>query len=82
MDFLAYSAGLILFGVAIWRSGVLARWAGVLVAIHAPLISGLFTVGLSLVGVVLGLVGGGWIALSVMRNPNARMQTEAEPRVK
>jgi len=82
VDILAYSAGLILFGVAIWRSGVLPRWAGVLVAIHAPLISGLCSVGLSLVGVVLGLVGDGWIALSVTRNPNARMQTEAEPRVK
>ena len=35
--FLLYSAGFILFGVAIWRSGVLSRWAGVLLAIHAPL---------------------------------------------
>jgi hypothetical protein len=37
--FLLYSAGFILIGIAIWRSGVLPKWAGVLVAVHAPLIS-------------------------------------------
>jgi uncharacterized protein DUF4386 len=35
---LLYLAGFVLFGVAIWRSGVLPRWAGVLVAVHAPLL--------------------------------------------
>lgn len=82
VDFLPYSVGLLLFGIAVWRSGVLPRWAGVLIAVHAPLISGLFSVVLSLVGVVLGLVGGGWIALSVMRNPSALREGQAEPRVR
>ena len=37
---LLYSAGFFLFGIAIWRSGVLPGWAGVLIAVHAPLITG------------------------------------------
>ena len=36
---LLYSAGFILFGFAVWGSGTLPRWAGVLLAIHAPLLS-------------------------------------------
>ena len=78
--FLLYSAGFIVFGVAIWRSGVLPRWAGVLVAAHAPLISGPFSVVGSVLGALLALVGGGWIALSVLRGPPDQM--EAEPRVR
>jgi hypothetical protein len=80
LTFLLYSAGFILFGVAIWRSGVLPRWAGVLVAVHAPLISGPFSVVGLVVGALLAAVGGGWIALSIWRSPPARM--EAEPRVR
>jgi hypothetical protein len=80
---LFYSAGFILFGVAVWRSERLPRWAGVLLAVHAPLISGPFTVVGSVVGALLALVGGGWIALSVLRSPPpAQMQAEAEPRVR
>jgi hypothetical protein len=56
--FLLYSAGFIFFGVAIWRSGVLPRWAGVLVAVRAPLICGPFLV-VDSVASVLGVVGGG-----------------------
>jgi hypothetical protein len=41
---------------------VLPKWAGVVVAAHAPLISGPFSV----VGSLLAVVGGGWIALSVL----------------
>jgi hypothetical protein len=35
LAFLLYSAGFVLFGVAVWRSGALPGWAGVLVAVHA-----------------------------------------------
>ncbi len=38
--FLLYSAGFILFGFAVWGSGTLPGWAGVLLAVHAPLFSG------------------------------------------
>jgi hypothetical protein len=79
---LFYTAGFILFGVAIWRSGGLPKWAGVLVAVHAPLISGPFSVLGSVVGALLALVGGGWIALSVLRSPPTRIEAEAQPRVR
>jgi hypothetical protein len=80
--FLLYSAGFILVGIAIWRSGVLPKWAGVLVAVHAPLISGPFSVVGSVVGALLALVGGGWIALSVLRGPAAQADPEAPSRVR
>jgi hypothetical protein len=81
---LLYLAGFILWGVAIWHSGVLPKWAGVLVALHAPLlIFGPVSVVGPLVGAVSALVGGGWIALSVLRSSSpAQVQAEAEPRVR
>ncbi len=81
MSFLFYSAGFILFGVAIWRSGALPVWAGVLLAVHAPLVAGPFSLVGSVVGSLLAFVGGGWIALSVLRQPAARVEAEAQPRV-
>jgi hypothetical protein len=80
--FLFYSAGFILFGVAIWRSTRLSRWAGVLVAAHAVLISGPFSVVGSVLGSLLALVGGVWIAISVLQSPPAGMEAQAEPRVR
>ena len=83
LTLLLYSVGFILFGVAIWLSGVLPKWAGVLVAVHAPLISGPFGMVGWVVGALLALVGGGWIALSVLRSPPAaQMDAETEPRVR
>jgi hypothetical protein len=82
MSWLLYSAGFILFGVAIWRSGALPKWAGVLIAVHAPLISGPFSIVGSVVGILLAVVGGGWIALGVLRSPPARMEAGAAPRVR
>jgi hypothetical protein len=80
---LLYLAGFILWGVAIWRSGVLPKWAGVLVAAHAPLlIFGPVSVAGPVVGAVLALVGGGWVALSVLRSSPAQVQAESEPRVR
>ena len=67
----SYSAGFVLFGIAVWRSGVLPRWAGVLIAVHAPLISGPFPVVGSVAGALLALVGGGWIAISALRDTPA-----------
>src|SRR3712207_2517409 len=75
---LLYSAGFILWGVAIWRSGALPKWAGVLVAVHAPLlVFGPLSVVGPVIGALLALVGGGWIAMSILgRSPSARMQAE------
>lgn len=81
MSLLFYSAGFILFGVAIWRSGVLPVWSGVLLAVHAPLVAGPFSLVGSVLGSLLAVVGGGWIALSVLRQPAARVEAEAQPRV-
>jgi hypothetical protein len=82
LTLLLYSAGFILFGVAIWRSGVLPRWAGVLVAVHAPLLSGPFSVVGSVLGGLLAVVAGGWIALSALRGPRGQVEPEATPRVR
>ncbi len=80
---LLYSAGFILWGVAVWRSGVLPKWAGVLVAVHAPLlVLWPVTVVSLVVGVLLALVGSGWIALSVLRQPSVRVEAEVQPRAR
>lgn len=80
--FLLYSAGFILFGVAIWRSGTLPRWAGVLVAVHAPLIAGPFSVFGTIVGALLAVIGGGWIALSILGGPPDEIEVRATSRVR
>jgi hypothetical protein len=82
LAFLLYSAGFDLFGLAVWRSGALPGWAGVLVAVHAPLVSGPFTMVGSFVGAVLALVGGGWIALSAWQSPSDRAPSQVAPRVR
>jgi hypothetical protein len=61
---------------------VLPKWAGVLVAVHAPLISRPFSDVGSVAGALLAIVGGGWIALSVLGHPTARVEAEAHPRVR
>ena len=68
---LLYSTGTILFGIAVWRSVTLPKWAGVLYAPTGLLIS---IVGLAIgeaqtLGSILIIVGGSWIAWSVMRRP-------------
>lgn len=80
---LLYFLGFLIFSVAIWRSGVLPRGAGVLLAIAGlvlavPAPSEILTI----VGSVLLLVAGGWIALSVMRGPSGPSEAAAQPRVR
>jgi hypothetical protein len=83
LAFLLYSAGFVLFGLAIWRSGALPGWAGVLVAVHAPLVSRPFTAAGSVVGALLAIVGGGWIAMSALRGPSEQEASlRAAPRVR
>src|SRR5215204_2790380 len=82
--FLLYSAGFILFGFAIWGSGTLPEWAGVLLAIHAPLLSGPLPEAFAVLGALLLLIGGGWLAFAVLRKSPARVgdcvEAESKPR--
>ncbi|HEX6708894.1 MAG TPA: hypothetical protein VF068_01060 [Rubrobacter sp.] len=73
--FALYAAGFILFGVAIWRSGVLRKGAALSLGLHAPLVSS-FIKPQPNWGVVLGallfILGGVFITLDVFRRPPAR----------
>jgi hypothetical protein len=80
---LLYFLGFLIFSVVIWRSGVLPRGAAVVLAIAGlvlavPVPSQILTI----VGSVLLLVAGGWIALSVMRGPSGPSEAAAQPRVR
>ncbi len=87
--------GNVLLGVAVWRSGVLPRWAGALWAagavfmyplgiVYAAVILGVqSTPRTVLVGALLLVVGGGWMAWSVLRQPSAGAAgVAAQPRVR
>ena len=84
--------GNVLLGVAVWRSGTLPRWAGVIWAAAAVLMYPLgqviamtitgSTPPTVLVGALLIVISGGWIAWRVMRQPSSQVVgAEAEPRV-
>lgn len=79
--FLLYSAGTILFGIAIWRSGTLPKWVGVLFAIHGPLMAGPVPEIFLLVGSAFLLLSGIWITWSILFQPSIGIEVEARPRV-
>jgi len=68
-----YCVGSLLFGIAIWRSGTLPRWAGVLFFLQAPLIQ--FVPLISYTGEIAGAlmlaVSSVWIAYSGSRRLSA-----------
>ena len=86
--------GNVLLGVAVWRSGTLPKWAGALWAaapvfmyplglVYAATIGPASTPPTVLVGALLVVVGGGWIAFRAMRQPSTQeVEVEAQPRVK
>ena len=81
---LLYSVGTILFGVAVWRSATLPKWAGVLYAPTGLLISifGLAIGWTQTLGSILIIAGGGWIAWSVLRRSSTELREPApQPRV-
>jgi hypothetical protein len=85
--------GNVLLGVAVWRSGILPKWAGALWA-FAPVLMYIFglvyamTIGAQATpptvpaGAVLLAISGAWIALSVLLRPAASaVGVGAQPRV-
>jgi hypothetical protein len=85
--------GNVLLGVAVWRSGILPKWAGALWA-FAPVLMYVFglvyamTIGAQAtpptvpVGAVLLVISGAWMAWSVMSRPSAAaVGVGAQPRV-
>ena len=80
---LCYSAGFILFGIAIWRSGVLPKRAAVPIAIQAPLLSSFIRpqpTWATVVGALMFVVGGSLISLSVFRSAPAAEEEVFETR--
>jgi hypothetical protein len=86
--------GNVLLGVAVWRSGILPKWAGALWA-FAPVLMYIFglvyamTIGVNAtpptvpMGAVLLAISGAWIAWSVLSRPSAEaVRTTAQPRVR
>jgi hypothetical protein len=79
--------GNILFGVAIWRSGTLPRWAGAHVLMYvsqgyAATVGAKSTPPTVLVGAVLVALSGAWMAWSVLRGPSAEtVSVGTQPRV-
>jgi hypothetical protein len=69
---LCYSAGFILFSIAVWRSGVLPKRAALPLALQAPLLSFFIRpqpTWATVVGALLFVLGGTLIAFSVFRSP-------------
>ena len=77
--FLLYSAGFILFGFGVWSSRALPKWAGVLLALHAPLFTAPLPNLFSVLGALLLLLGGGWITFAILRRPPAQGASAEEP---
>lgn len=85
--------GNVLLGVAVWRSGMLPRWAGALWAaaavfmyplgiVYAVAILGVqSTPRTVLVGALLVVISGAWMAFDVLRRPSAEVAgVRAQPR--
>jgi uncharacterized membrane protein YgdD (TMEM256/DUF423 family) len=93
VSFLLMLVGNALLGVAIWRSGTLPRWAGALWAAGSALpmlgmLYALLPIGADAtpatvpVGMVLLVIGGAWMAYSVLRGPSTEtVGVRAQPRV-
>jgi hypothetical protein len=73
--------GKVLLGVAVWRSGTLPKWAGALWAaapvfmyplglLYAATLGPASTLPTVLVGALLIVIGGAWMALNVLRQPS------------
>ena len=93
VGFLLMLVGNVLLGLAVWRSGTLPKWAGALWAVgYALPMLGMFYALLPIgadatpptvpAGAVLLTISGGWMALSVLRDPSTQaVGVGAQPRV-
>jgi hypothetical protein len=93
VSFLLMLVGNALLGVAVWRSGILPKWAGALWVAGSSLpVLGMFYALLPSVadstpltvpvGAALLVISGGWMAWSVLRGPSAEtVSVQAQPRV-
>ncbi len=71
--FVSYAIGFILFGVSIWRSGVLRRGAAISLGLHAPLVSSFVRPQPNpavVLGALLFILGATLVALGVFREPS------------
>lgn len=80
---LLFTVGLLLFGVAIWRSDTLPQGAAILWVAATVLASTLAVAGVcAVIDYVLFTIANAWIAWTVWRQPSAEVAgAEAEPRV-
>jgi hypothetical protein len=82
---LFYSAGFVLFGIAIWRSGVLRKGSAIALGIHAPLFASFIrpqpTVG-TVIGGLMFILGSVMIASGVFRHPFAEEARVEKERVR
>ena len=78
---LLYSASTVLFGIAVWRSGTLPRWAGALYAPTGALISilGLMIGASQTVGSALLIAGTAWISYSALRGSPTKRPDKRSP---
>jgi hypothetical protein len=94
LDIVLLLVGNVLLGVAVWRSGILPKWAGAIwAAAHVLMYSSLVyasTIGPAstpptvLVGAALVVISGAWMAFSVLRRSSsaAAVGAAAQPRVR
>ena len=78
--FFLYSAGFVLFGIAVWRSGALRKGPAIPLALHAPLLSSFIRPHpnwASILGALLFILGSTLIVLGVWRG-TAHRGVEAE----
>ncbi len=66
-----YVVSFVLFGIAVWRSELLPKWAGALLALAGLLVLAPPPTVIALLGNILLIVAGGWIALGVLGRRSA-----------
>ena len=94
LDIVLLLVGNVLLGVAVWRSGILPKWAGAIWAaahvlmylslVYASKIGPASTPPTVLVGAALVVISGAWMAWSVLRRPSSALAVgaAAQPRVR